>query len=262
MRILALRCLALTSCATVPPQSPVGDAIYHYVRSNLDGSEPENVVQFRPSRTGIAVYKWVEKCTNAAYVTAQMDGAVREGRRYVAGRVARDGSQATFGTLTLDPVTSTLLAEIDPPGGSHVSARHTLKSRPYVIYDFDFADLNAFLQEHRPKRDFTYALPVIWPCEPSLFRDLGQLTASFAGNEQHLGRRSRRFDLTVAGPEPASGRLWIDAEHGFIVEAELSLPNHDGYRDFRLRLDRVEHGGRSAWDQLTAGHHAGCPTGN
>lgn len=251
---------ALSGCAAHPPQPPASGSIYHYVRSNRDGSEPEHVVHFRPSRTAIAVYKWVEKCTSAAYVTADMDGAVREGVRFVAGKVARDGRQAPFGTLTLDGFA--LKAEIDPPGAPHVSATHQLKSRPYLLFDFDFADLNAFLQTHRPRSDFAFALPVIWPSEAGVFRNLGQLHARRAAAEEHRGRRTIRFDLTVDGQPGSAGRLWVDAARWFIVEAELPLPNHQGYRDFRLRLERVEHGGQAAWDALTAGHHAGCPTGN
>lgn len=67
--------IIMAGCATVP-QPPVGRSIYHYVRTNRDGSEPEHVVQYRPTRTEIAVYKWVEKCTTAAYVTAETDGVV------------------------------------------------------------------------------------------------------------------------------------------------------------------------------------------
>lgn len=259
--ILAIAPL-VAGCSTVPAPPASGGAIYHYVRSNLDGSEPEHIVQFRPSRTGIAVYKWVEKCTRAAYVTAEMDAGVREGRRYVAGQVARDGSQAPFGTLILDPAAPALVVDLDPPRGDRIQQRHPLQSRPYLIYDFDFADLNAFLQEHQPTGSFAYELPVVWPSETGLFRDLGRMTATFAGEEQRLGRRTRRFDLAVSGPSPAAGRLWIDTEVGFIVEAELPIPNHQENRDFRLRLERVESGGQEAWDALTAGHYAGCPTGN
>ena len=262
MRMAILGCLGLVGCTTVPPPSAAEDSIYHYVRSNQDGSEPEHVVHFRPSRQEIAVYKWVEKCTTAAYVTAQMDEAVREGRSFVAGKVARDGSQASFGTLTLDLTAGALQAELDPPGAGHISQRHALKSRPFLLYDFDFADLNAFLQEHRPRASFAYELPVIWPGPAGMFRDLGRMTASYAGDERHLGRATRRFDLAVAGPTPATGRLWIDAARGFIVEAQLAAPNHQEYRDFRLKLERVESGGRPAWDALTAGHYAGCPAGN
>lgn len=253
----------LAGCATVaPPPAAPGDLIFHYVRSNRDGSEPEHVVQYRPSRTEVAVYKWVEKCTTAAYVTAEMAPGLREGRLFVAGKVARDGRQARFGTLTLDPAGPALQAEIDPPGGSHISDRHPLQGRPFLLYDFDFADLNAALQEDRPRTGFSYELPVIWPGNDGLFRDLGQLRARYAGVERHLGRPTARFDLVVAGASRSTGTLWIDAARGFIVEAELGLPNHDNYRDFRLRLERVEPGGQAAWEALTRGHYAGCPAGN
>ena len=253
--------LMLAGCASVAPSpATTGNGIFHYLRSNRDGSLPEHVVQYRPSRTAISVYKWVEKCITAAYVTAEMDPALHEGRLFVAGKVARDGSQATFGTLTLDPAAKALVAEIDPPGGSHISVRHALKSRPYLLYDFDFADLNAFLQDARPRTDFTYELPVIWPSDStSLFRDYGRLAARYAGEERHLGRRAVRFDLTVEGAVPTTGALWIDATRGFIVEAELGLPNHEAYRDFRLRLDRVERGGTGPWNTLTRAHYAACP---
>lgn len=258
MRGAILLALLLPGCAAVPGPQVTGDSIYHYIRSNRDGSEPEHVVQFRPTRTGIAVYKWVEKCTRAAYVTAEMDDGLREGKIFLAGQVAKDGSQSKFGTLKLE--NSTLIAEVDPPGGSHVSARHALRGRPFLLYDFDFADLNAALQEARPRADFHYELPVVWPSDsPSLFRDYGRLHARFAGEEEHLGHRTARFDLSVDGAVEATGTLWIDAARGFIVEGTLGLPNHQEYRDFRLKLERVETGGTPAWDALTRGHYATCP---
>lgn len=245
---------ALTLAAT--SASP----ILHYVRSNRDGSEREHVVQYRPTRTGIAVYKWVEKCTTAAYVTAEMTPDLRQGQLFVAGKVAKDGSQAAFGTLTLDPAGPALQAEIDPPGMGHISERVKLRSLPYLLYDFDFADLNAFLQEERPRRSFRFELPVIWPgAGPSMFRQLGQLRARYGGKSRRLGRNTIRFDLTVAGPTRSTGRLWIDADKGFIVEADLGLPNHQEYRDFSLALERIEHGNQGNWDALTRAHYATCP---
>jgi hypothetical protein len=250
--------LALIAAIAAAQPAP----ILHYVRTNIDGSEPEHVVHYRPSRRDIAVYKWVSKCTTAAYVTAEMDEGVREGRLYIAGKVARDGSQARFGTLSLDTAQPALVADVTPPGGSRITARHPLQSRPFLLYDFDFADLNSFLQEHRPRIDFNFELPLIWPADKGIFRDLGKLRATFGGEELHLGRKSVRFDLNVEGPTPASGKLWIDANQGHIVEAELGLPNHMEYRDFRLKLERVEAGGKPAWDALTASQYADCPAGN
>ena len=247
--------LTLLAAAALATPSP----IYHYVRTNKDGSEPEHVVHYRPSKTGIAVYKWVEKCTTAAYVTADMSDDLQQGRVFIAGKVAKDGSQARFGTLTLDPRLLTLAADVTPPGGPRIQVKHSLRGMPYLLYDFDFADLNSFLQEHRPNRDFSFALPVIWPSDENIFRDLGMLRAHYAGTEQHMGRDTLRFDLAVEGPTPSTGTLWVDAADGFIVEADLGLPNHMEYKDFRLKLDQVEQGGDAAWDALTKSQYANCP---
>ena len=251
--------LAAALFAEPPAPKPlVGDAILHYVRSNRDGSEPEHVLQFRPTRTGIAVYKWVSKCTTSAYVTAEMDEQVGEGRIFVAGKVATDGSQAKFGTLTLDAAAQALAVDITPPGGARIQQSHKLKGRPFLLYDFDFADLNAFLQEHPGEVHFSFSLPVVWPSEDGLFRDLGTLHANYDGDEMRDGRAVRRFFLGVEGPKTGSGMIWVDATQGFIVEAELNLPNHQEYRDFRLKLERVDHGGQPAWDALTASQYADC----
>jgi hypothetical protein len=260
-RIFAAAAIALSPVAA-PAAEPVGDAIYHYVRSNSDGSEPEHIVHFRPNRTEVAVYKWVSKCSTAAYVTAEMNQGVTQARRYVAGKVARDGSQARFGTLTLDEPAAALVLNVELAAES-IAERFKLAGRPFILYDFDLADLNAVLQHNGGGKGFRFELPLIWPDEgPSLFRAQGRLTARLSGREQHLGRETLRFDLAVGEPTPATGRLWLDAKDHFIVEAELGLPNHPGYKDFRLRLDRVETGGQKAWDALTQGHYAGCPTGN
>ena len=247
--------LTLLAAAALSSASP----ILHYIRSNRDGSEPEHVVHYRPSRNDIAVYKWVEKCTTAAYVTAQMSDDLHQGRVYFAGKVARDGTQARFGTLTFDPYLMILAADVTPPGGQRIRARHSLRAIPYLLYDFDFADLNSFLQEIRPNRDFSFALPVIWPSDESIFRDLGMLRARYAGPEQRGGRDALRFDLRVEGATPSTGTLWVDARDYFIVEAELGVPNHMEYKDFRLNLEKVEAGGRAAWDALTRSQYANCP---
>ena len=260
---MILAAAALMAISAPPQPPPVGDAIYHYIRSNGDGTEAEHVVHFRPTRTRIAVYKWVEKCTTAAYVTAEMEPDLNEGRLFVAGKVAKDGSQARFGTLTFDPKAPSLTVDVTPPGSTErIQETHKLQRRPYLLYDFDFADLNAFFQEHRDAMHESFALPVIWPIAgPTVFRDYGTLHVSLGGEEVREGLKTKRFDLGVEGAKAATGAVWVDAADGHIVEAELGLPNHLGYQDFRLKLERVEPGGKTAWDALTRSQYANCPTG-
>ena len=253
--------MLLAALLAVGQPAAVGDAILHYVRSNRDGSEPEHVVHFRPARDSIAVYKWVEKCTTAAYVTALMQPDNRQARRFLAGKVARNGSQDAFGFLTVDK--TDLVLDMKPPGAGRVQERYRLSSQPFLLYDFDFADLNSILQEQRPAKAFSFALPLIWPGSgKSLFKDLGTLRARFAAKEQHLGHQTLRFDLKVDGPKPSTGKLWVDAQRYHIVETELGLPNHQEYRDFRLRLELIQGGGQTAWNALTRSQYERCPTGN
>jgi hypothetical protein len=231
----------------------------HYLRTNRDGSEPEHVLHFRPTPHTIAVYKWVSKCTTAAYVTATMRDDMVEGREFVAGKVAKDGSQARFGTLSVDESGPALVAKVTPPGGDPIDARHPIKGRPFLLYDFDFADLNSFLQSHRPRGEFAFELPVVWPGPDGLFRDLGRMTARPVGEEALGGRRVLRYALEVDGPAPSTGTLLVDASRFHIVEAELGLPNHQEYRDFKLVLEREERGGQAAFDAQTRSQYAACP---
>jgi len=109
--------LSLILAASLASSAAPDGLIRHYVRSNRDGSEAEHIVHFRPSREDVAVYKWSSKCTTAAYVTAQMDTSAWEPKALDAGKVAKDGTQAKFGRIDLDPATRPLSAWPDLPPG-------------------------------------------------------------------------------------------------------------------------------------------------
>ncbi|WP_118857652.1 hypothetical protein [Sphingomonas mesophila] len=259
-------CLALLAagCAVPPPVGPSGaravdGAIHHYVRSNRDGTEAENVVHFRPRRDEVAVYKWVGKCTTAAYVTAQFDPATWEARGLDAGKVARDGSQTRFGRIDLDPATRTVSAWVDLPAGRMGDTATLPAGMPWFLFDYDLGDLNVYLQERRPAADFTFAFALVWPESADFLTHMATIHAAHRGIEQRGGRPARRFDLHFVAGRPGSGTLWTDPETGTVIEAEASVPNHPGMTDFRLRLERSQSGGRAAWDALLRGHYSACP---
>lgn len=262
IRILSLLSLSVTplaGCATVP--APLAEpAIYHYLRSNRDGSEPEHIVHFRPDPRHIAVYKWVEKCRDAAYVTAQFDPGTGEATILDAGKVAQDGSQAKFGRITLDPAVRTLELGIDTPGG-RLTERVEGVGEPWALFDYDLADLNAAFQTSRPRADFAFWWALVWPDPASgkMVQKLGWVDARHAGTVAREGMTVRRFDLSLRGDPKVRGHLWLDPEQGHIVAADFDRPNHDNYADFALELERVEGGGQPAWDRLLQAHYRGCP---
>ncbi len=246
----------LAACATAPPPAPESAVgrFYHYVRSNQDGTLAEQIYQHRAGATRLEVGKQVAPCTNSAYVTATFDAMRGHGTEFVGGRLARDLSQDAFAWLTYDTPTRTLHASIPP---ANIDERVAIAGAPFIIYDFDLADLNArFAGAAAPREDFRFAVLLIWPEQgaASIFRDLGWAEARFAGAETHMGRDAVRYDVSGA----LAGQLWLDAREGHILEARFAQPNHTEYANFRLVLQRVENNGAEAWRAVRAAHWQGC----
>jgi hypothetical protein len=236
--------------------------VYSYVRSNRDGSEAERIYVYRAARERIEVAKMRSRCTNAAFVTAELDLARGQARRLVAGRLRPNAAHDDFGELTYDPVTRRLDAVVTlPPGTFRESV--AVPDQPWHLYDYDLASLTITAQ-YRPDRraDFSFGLPLILVgSDPAHFLSyLGRADARYVRTERHGGRRAYRFE--VGGPAFGNrgGPIWFDAVGGHILEARWGIPNHSEYRDFQLRLTRVSDGGAAEWRRLLTAQFAGCPT--
>ena len=246
-----LAALALSACATAPaPQAP---SILHYLRSNADGALPENVWVYRRDATHVEVYKSVERCGNAAFVTATFDPATMQATELVGGRVAQDGTQDQFAWLDVRDgaiharVPAMSLEQTIPLGGAN-----------WILYDFDLADLNARMAgKPAPRASFDLWAALAWPEDgvTDLFRPMGEISAGFAGDDVRFGQPALRYEVRGA----LHGQLWLDADEGHILEARFHQPNHPGYADFRLALEGVSHGGEGEWRDRLRAHWEGCP---
>lgn len=252
--------LILALLAAVP--APVADAdrrpVFHYVRSNSDGSEAEDIVIFRRSDVDVHVVKMRDRCTDAAHVIATLDPATGQATRFVGGRLERDGGQRPMAWLDHDIGTRRLVARLGSEDSQPV-ADFALGS-PWYLYDFDFADLIA-----RPPTqiahhaDFAFEMPLLIVRADSFdFANRGEATLHFETVETHQGSGALRYRVGGAAFGTRGGTIWFAAaEPHHIVDAQLGLPNHAEYRDFRLRLVRVE-AGEAAWQARIAQHWAGC----
>ena len=113
MRTAALLALALAGCATVEraPADRIG-RIYSYVRSDRDGAEAETIRVYRASRTRIEVSKMRGRCSNAAYVTAELDIERGHATRLGGGRLRPNAGREEFAVLTYDAVVGGLHAQV------------------------------------------------------------------------------------------------------------------------------------------------------
>lgn len=249
----------LAACASAPaPDGPESGApigrFYHYVRSNQDGSLPEQIYQYRASATRLEVGKEVEACTNAAFVTAEFDPARGQGVSFTGGRLRRDLEQEPFAFMTYNASNRELHANVP---SFNVDETLTVAGEPYILYDFDLADLNARLAGRpAPRQDFRFAVALIWPVEgaSNVFRDLGWANARFVEVEQRRDRAQARYIVTGA----LNGELWLHPTQGHVLGARFAEPNHTEYRDFRLELESVADNGAEAWRDVRAAHWRGC----
>lgn len=264
--LIAVSALALTACGGggAKPSTkahPVGTTL-HYVRSNQDGTLAERVLVHVAAADSLNVAKMVAPCTDAALVTAKFDPASGEAIELVGGRLQRDGSQLPQARLTLDPATrklNLLLGDAAPKAESLAAP-----PAPWRMYDFDLAEFALF--GPREKKDFTFGLALAWPDgPPPLVKALGEAHAIYTeagkgvfGPLLFFRVEGAGFTDTDAAGAPTMNALAIDADYGHIVEARLGQPNHAGYTDFKLKLEKVE-AGEDKWQAALAAHWDGCP---
>ena len=250
---------ALALLVAMPAAGEVGRT-WHYIRSNDDGSLPEAVHVHMAAPGALAVMKAVSRCTRAALVTARIDPATGQASELVGGQLGRDGQQEAFAWFNEDAA-GQLTARAVLPGGE-LKLATSVATRPWHLYDFDLASLNAWLAQRPDRRaDFRIGLPllIIGAQGPSL-TDLGALEARFAGDTHWMGRPALLFRLGGPTLGGKTGTLMLDADAGHILDARLPVANHDGYRDFRLRLTGISDGA-AAWAQTRAAHWRGCRGG-
>ena len=260
--------VAVSACASAPADDRSGayrfDAardhvgrIYHYLRSNRDGALPEHIHVYRKSRTEVEVYKMVRPCVNAALVTADLDFNLWSATRLVGGRLAPDARQDAFAVMTLDPGAPRIDAVVTLPD-QVLRQSLILKSLPWRLYDFDFAEFTVFAQHLRDyERDFSVemALVLTGPDDGDFLRRLGEAAATAQGLDKARGVYRYRLEGEAF---PEGGALLLDARDGHVVEVETSTPNHKEYDDFKLVLQRVDDGGAAAWRKLLLSHFEGC----
>lgn len=236
--------------------------IYHYVRSNRDGSDAENVYVYRAASNRLEVYRASGRCTDATFVTAWVDAET--GRAAVAsgGRLMPEARHENFTTIAYDGAATMLRTEAALPGGM-VRQQVRVEEPVFHLYDFDLATLSLQTMALADRRsDFSFGLPLIrtQPEDGRYVRHLGRADAVYVGEEDYQGTAALRFDVGGPALGDKGGPLWIDADSGHVLGAAWGVPNHAGMEDFAIRLAEIEDGGEAGWQALLTAHFEGCPT--
>lgn len=231
--------------------------VLHYVRSNSDGSEQERVVVFAERPDRVRVFKGRDRCTSAAYVTAELDQATGQALSLVGGRATRALVQQPQAWLTTPQ--GHVQVRVGSPEATPLF--DVAVKGPWFIYDFDFGDWIA----HPPaeilaQRDFGREMLLLLTPEDSgpTLTDRGRLELAYGGRGSADGAEFLYYRAGGPALGGAEGQMWFDAGDGRLIAARLPLANHAEYRDFAYRL--VKRGdGLGDWEQVLADHWRGCP---
>ncbi len=220
---------------------PVGQ-VFHFLKSNRDGSHASRVSVYLPAIDRIESLKWDEGGDEATLVQAEMDWPKFSVRHFQGWRLARGAAPER--RVTLDVAGDQLSM-------SMMKTPITLAHWPWHSYDFDFTSLNLVLPHLvKPdgnlgfwRTDFVYA-------EPPRVAELGEVTLRFERRERHRGKSARRYMIGGPGLQGVSGTWWSDARTGLLLEFELPIGDEPGYDDVRVTLDSTRALTPAQWESF------------
>lgn len=213
---------------------PVG-VVYHYIKSNIDGSTPERVSLYMADETTLEAYRWREpKPQTTSYVKATMDWGRLSAIRLESYRKPRWMAAQLNAVAEYAPMTKTMSIEFSDKTRDNVKIDHT----PFHFYQFDLASLNvAFRQLKDPKVPFQVGIvnPTFAPIGAALeYRGIATIT--YEKDETHSEFPCRRYKIDGPGMKDQGGTIWVERSEGHIIDLEIKAPNHPDWTSFKLKF--------------------------
>jgi hypothetical protein len=230
------------------PKKVVVGTVYHYLKTNIDGTEPENVSQYVASRERLEVFKFHPKGERAGLVIAEMDWTMFSAKQLESWQVYSKGERKLFATLTY--LNAEKAVEVSIPSMRKAGEKTSIKYLPFHVYNFDLGSLNfAFRHLVNPRGSFVVGLAdPTFQDEGPLFRYRGEVEVAYAGDESRQGVRCRKYRIDGAGLEHRGGHIWVNKSKGYIEDMEIGLPDNPNWQSFKLRLTGTQQMSREQWE--------------
>ncbi len=254
-----LAALLLAACATAahaqssafryqPERAPAPGTVWHYTKSNIDGSAPWHLDLYVASPTRIDVLKWVEGASDFVEVSADIDLArgmpvnLQQWNTTASAREPR-----LWGTTNGDKLSITLAGgpsfELDSGG------------QPLHLWGFDLMGL-AFVLPHLVNPDQAFEINIVDPNRPGTEgRPFAQGIARFqpAGMEKINRIAARKYQISGPVFGDAIGWLWADQSSGRLLRVEHPVPTSTDWSDWKLDAVSVEQFDGIRWEQFKFG---------
>lgn len=254
VRLAAAEATALDAFAYSADRAPVG-RVFHYVKSNLDGSKRLVLSLYFRGPLALEVLKVEADGQYLALVEAELDPVTLTESRMRSRNRLEQGEPQLQMELGSDPGQRRLVAHV---------ARAELPVRPGLLpahmYNFDFSGLNATLPHLRDPRadfvvgvvdpDFEFLATRLQPegVQEGGFVYRGEARFRYVGEEVLDDIPCHRFAVGGAAFDGVEGSLWINTADGLIERFEHARPDNPDWSSFRLARIGSRPMDRAGWE--------------
>ena len=227
-----------------PDKIEVG-TVYHYTKSNLDGSKPITVSIFVTAKDRLEVTKAEEGNIDSAHVIAEMDWNKFSAVRLNAGVILKDGSRQQRVTLELSTKDDSVLIKV--AGREKIVA---VGHYPFHIYNFDFVSLN-FIFRHLvdPKSGFEIGIgdPTF---DENIFAYKGKASFQYVGDEKLHGVDCHKYRVGGEAFGGREGAIWVNKKRGHVENIEIPVRDNPDWKDFKFELKAIQKMTPEEWKEF------------
>lgn len=224
-----------------PDRVEVG-TVYHYTKSNLDGSKPITVSIFVTAKDRLEVMKAEEGLTDSAHVIAEMDWNTFSATRLDAGVILKDGSREARAVLQLSTGENSVFVKV-----AGMEKTVAVGHYPFHIYNFDFVSLN-FILRHLvdPKAGFEIGVgdPTF---DENIFAYKGKASFQYVGDERLHGVECRKYRITGEAFGGKEGAIWVNKKKGYAEKIEIPVRDNPDWKDFKFELKAIQKMSPDEW---------------
>ena len=232
-----------------PDRIKVG-TVYHYTKSNLDGTRAITVSAYIASKDRIEVFKTDPDGDDYAYVIADMNWQVFSAEKLNSSNVFKDGTRKPQAELVLSLKDNTCSVDVRGKKDSAVIGHY-----PYHVYNFDFMSLNfTFPHLMSPTKDFEVGIadPVFKDNAPHIFEYKGKAIIKYLSEEMLHGATCRKYQISGEAFENKIGAIWVHKTLNHVEKIEIPVADNPNWHDFKLELKRVEKMTAEEWANYRA----------
>lgn len=228
--------------------------VYHYVKTNTDGSVPENISIYVASKERLEVFKFHEPGTRAGYVVAEMDWKNFQASTLLSYAAMSATEQPLAAKLKF--LADTKKMEVEIPAQDRPLEVLDFGFLPVHLYNFDLTSLNfAFRHLKNPAQEFKVGIadPTFAEEGPGV-RYKGEVTVKYVGDDKRNDKECRKYRIDGAGLENRGGFLWVNKAEGHFEDAEIALPDNPNWSSFKFLLKKIEPMTAEQWVKFRNDH--------